>query len=110
MADLPGKEVLLAPGRRDGQTVMVRDGASVTCHSWSAGEQLWKKVGDVVGASGGSTETSGKVLHDGKVRRAEDGGGRCPVHWLWFSGVVMWASLRYCISGLRCLTVITVTT
>ncbi|KAF0312844.1 Phospholipase A-2-activating protein [Amphibalanus amphitrite] len=66
VADLPGKEVLLAPGRRDGQTVMVRDGTNVTCHSWSASEQLWKKVGDVVGASGGSTETSGKVLHDGK--------------------------------------------
>ncbi|XP_037071040.1 phospholipase A-2-activating protein-like [Pollicipes pollicipes] len=67
VSDLPGAEVLLAPGRRDGQTVMVREASGdVTCHSWSAAEQQWKKVGDVVGASGGSTETSGKVLHDGK--------------------------------------------
>ena len=77
---------------------MVRDGAAVTCHSWSAAEQLWKKVGDVVGASGGTTETSGKVLHDGKVsqeavplwegerRWMVDGG--IVLEWMMFTGEV----------------------
>lgn len=31
-------------------------------------EGAWKKVGDVMGAAGGTQATSGKTLHDGKVR------------------------------------------
>jgi hypothetical protein len=27
----------------------------------------WKKIGDVVGSSGGTPSTSGKALHNGKV-------------------------------------------
>ncbi|XP_076047621.1 phospholipase A2 activator protein [Oratosquilla oratoria] len=65
-SELPGKEVLLAPGKRDGQTVMVRDGDTIFCYSWSAGEKQWTKVGEVVGGAGGSVNTSGKVLYEGK--------------------------------------------
>jgi phospholipase A-2-activating protein len=66
LSDLPGPEALFEPGRKDGQTKMVRDGEAVSVHSWSMAEQKWTKVGDVVGAAGGTTETSGKKLHQGK--------------------------------------------
>lgn len=64
---LPGPESLLTNGTRDGQTKMVRhpDG-SVKCYSWEQGK--WNLVGDVTGASGGSQASSGKTLHEGKVK------------------------------------------
>ncbi|CAL4145489.1 unnamed protein product, partial [Meganyctiphanes norvegica] len=63
---LPGPEALLAPGKKDGHTIMVREGDKVNCYSWSASEQKWSAVGEVVGGAGGSTGTSGKVLYEGK--------------------------------------------
>uniref|UniRef100_A0A0P4WEV7 Phospholipase A-2-activating protein n=1 Tax=Scylla olivacea TaxID=85551 RepID=A0A0P4WEV7_SCYOL len=65
-SELPGKEVLFAPGKRDGQTVMVREGEKINCYSWSSSSQQWTAVGEVVGGTGGSASTSGKVLHEGK--------------------------------------------
>ena len=49
VADMPGPEVLDRTGRRDGQTVMVREGNTVSVHSWSQADGQWRKVGDVVG-------------------------------------------------------------
>lgn len=66
LTDLPGAEALYEPGARDGQQKMVRTGDAVSVHSWNMAEQKWDKIGDVVGAAGGSTETSGKKLHMGK--------------------------------------------
>ncbi len=66
LSDLPGPEALFEPGRKDGQTKMVRDGDSVSVHSWSMADQKWAKIGDVVGAAGGTEKTSGKKLHQGK--------------------------------------------
>jgi len=66
LSDLPGPEALFEPGSKDGQTKMVRDGELVSVHSWSMGDQKWTKIGDVVGAAGGSEKTSGKKLHQGK--------------------------------------------
>lgn len=65
-SELPGKEALLAPGKRDGHTMMVREGDKVNCYSWSVANQQWMPVGEVVGGTGGSQETSGKVLYEGK--------------------------------------------
>lgn len=65
-SELPGKEALLAPGKRDGHTLMVREGEKVNCYSWSVATQEWTAVGEVVGGAGGSAETSGKVLYEGK--------------------------------------------
>ena len=69
--DLPGPDVLLAPGRRDGQTVMVRYGEDesqghVECHMWSAADDCWNLVGQVVGSTssasnGQKTEFAGKM-------------------------------------------------
>lgn len=65
-SDLPGKEILLAPGKKDGHTVMVRDGEKINCYSWSSSQQEWTAIGEVVGGAGGSASTSGKVLFEGR--------------------------------------------
>lgn len=44
---------------------MVREGGNVVVYSWSASQQQWKKIGDVMGATGGSNATSGKQLYNG---------------------------------------------
>ena len=67
ISELPGPEVLLREGKRDGDTTMVREGTQVACYSWSASERKWNKIGDVVGASGATQNTSGKQLYEGKV-------------------------------------------
>lgn len=47
---------------------MVKEGNNITAHSWNASDGRWDKIGDVVGSSGGTQQTSGKRLHEGKVR------------------------------------------
>uniref|UniRef100_UPI00358FAF8F phospholipase A-2-activating protein isoform X1 n=1 Tax=Myxine glutinosa TaxID=7769 RepID=UPI00358FAF8F len=64
--DLPGREHLEEPGTRDGQTRLVNDGGQVEAYQWSGAESRWLKIGDVVGSSGGTQATSGKVLYEGK--------------------------------------------
>jgi len=66
VTDLPGPEALYEPGARDGQQKMVREGEKVSVHSWSMSAQKWEKIGDVVGAAGGTEKTSGKKLYKGK--------------------------------------------
>ncbi|XP_053984951.1 phospholipase A-2-activating protein isoform X2 [Hylaeus anthracinus] len=63
--DLPGTNALEEPGQRDGQTKIVNDGNIVSAYSWSQNEQRWIKIGDVMGATGGTAATSGKRLHNG---------------------------------------------
>lgn len=62
--ELPGPEALLQRGRED-QTKMVRhaDG-KIICYQWSDGK--WNSLGDVVGAAGGTQQSSGKTLFEGK--------------------------------------------
>ncbi|KAK7485283.1 hypothetical protein BaRGS_00023534 [Batillaria attramentaria] len=64
--DLPGPEALLNPGRKEGQTKMVRQGDHVELYSWDTAEGRWTKIGDVVGSSGGTQASSGKTLFEGK--------------------------------------------
>lgn len=61
---LPGPEALLQKGKED-QTKMIRhpDG-KIICYQWSDGK--WNSLGDVVGAAGGTQESSGKKLFEGK--------------------------------------------
>lgn len=66
---LPGTEALHAPGRKDGQTLMVRDGPNICVYSWSAGEQKWTKIGDVTGSAkgqNGAAPDGGKIMYEGK--------------------------------------------
>ncbi len=46
---------------------MVKDGKTITAHTWNASEGRWDKIGEVVGGSGGSQQASGKQLYEGKV-------------------------------------------
>eukprot|EP00095_Tigriopus_kingsejongensis_P004294 maker-scaffold722_size106786-snap-gene-0.32 protein:Tk04294 transcript:maker-scaffold722_size106786-snap-gene-0.32-mRNA-1 annotation:"phospholipase a-2-activating protein isoform x2" len=66
---LPGIEALLAPGKKDGQTLMVRDGPNICVHSWSSVDQKWTKIGDVTGSAKGQNGAAldgGKVVYEGK--------------------------------------------
>ena len=46
--------------------MMVKEDGKVMCYSWSAAKAQWEAVGEVVGGSGGTNSSSGKVLHEGK--------------------------------------------
>ncbi|TIB09043.1 hypothetical protein E3P77_02783 [Wallemia ichthyophaga] len=64
--DVKSPESLQQPGQRDGHVMLVKDAQTVSAHSWSAGEQTWKKIGEVVDAAGG-VDPSNRVKHtDGK--------------------------------------------
>ena len=57
-------------GSRDGQTVMIRRGDKIEAHQWSAGDNQWMKIGDVLGGAGGgdqSKPSGGKITYGGKV-------------------------------------------
>ncbi|XP_015277901.1 PREDICTED: phospholipase A-2-activating protein isoform X1 [Gekko japonicus] len=64
--DLPGIEHLNEPGTRDGQTRLIKIDGKVEAYQWSMNEERWMKIGDVVGSSGATQQTSGKVLFEGK--------------------------------------------
>ncbi|NXD16823.1 PLAP protein, partial [Nothocercus nigrocapillus] len=64
--DLPGREHLKDSGIRDGQTRLIKDNGKVEAYQWSVSEGRWIKIGDVVGSSGATQQTSGKVLFEGK--------------------------------------------
>lgn len=63
--ELPGPEALLQKGKSEDQTKMIRhpDG-KIICYQWSNGK--WNSIGDVIGAAGGTQQTSGKNLYEGK--------------------------------------------
>ncbi|KAL4710493.1 hypothetical protein ACJJTC_008895 [Scirpophaga incertulas] len=63
VSELPGPEVLLEPGKSDGQTKLVRRGGTVKCYSWDAANSAWNEVGDVLGAN---PATEGKTMYQGK--------------------------------------------
>ncbi|KAL7641525.1 UNVERIFIED_CONTAM: hypothetical protein RMT77_007396 [Armadillidium vulgare] len=65
-SDLPDKTFLFQPGKRDGQTAMIREGEKILCYSWSSSKGQWDAIGEVVGGAGGSASTSGKVLYNGR--------------------------------------------
>jgi phospholipase A-2-activating protein len=63
---MPGPEGLNIPGKRNGQTKMVRDGNHISVHSWSEPDGKWSKVGDVVGQPKGK-DSSGRGKDGGKI-------------------------------------------
>ncbi|XP_047985835.1 phospholipase A-2-activating protein isoform X2 [Leguminivora glycinivorella] len=63
LSELPGPEVLLEPGKTDGQTKLIRRGTNVKCYSWNAAACSWDEVGDVMGAN---PPTEGKTMFQGK--------------------------------------------
>nr|XP_032812036.1 phospholipase A-2-activating protein [Petromyzon marinus] len=69
-SELPGREHLDEPGTRDGQTRLIREEGRVEAYQWSAAlggdGGRWIKIGDVVGSSGATQQTSGRVMYEGK--------------------------------------------
>ncbi|OQV12087.1 Phospholipase A-2-activating protein [Hypsibius exemplaris] len=62
--DLPTDAALYAPGEKDGQTKIIRKDGKVEVYNWSAMENEWKKIGDVVGSS--NEKASGRTLYQGR--------------------------------------------
>ena len=58
---MPGKEALINPGTKDGQTRLIKENGNVSVYSWAAAESQWLLVGSVVG-----TEQK-KKTHNGLV-------------------------------------------
>jgi hypothetical protein len=54
----------MAPGKQDGQTVMIREEGKVFCYEWSQSEMQWKKIGE---AKGAPPPAEGKTSYQGKV-------------------------------------------
>ncbi|XP_076950188.1 uncharacterized protein LOC143623090 [Bidens hawaiensis] len=48
LEELPGLEALQAPGTKDGQTIVVREGDNGVAYAWNMKEQKWDKIGEVV--------------------------------------------------------------
>ncbi|XP_018497325.1 phospholipase A-2-activating protein [Galendromus occidentalis] len=63
--NLPGEEVLNEPGKREGHTILVKEGQNVCAYMWSMQQQTWQKIGDVVGSPDGSS-AGGKIMFEGK--------------------------------------------
>jgi phospholipase A-2-activating protein len=58
----------MCSGRRDGQTMMIRQGNKVEAHQWVAADGRWVKIGDVTGGESGEGAAGGKKTFKGKVR------------------------------------------
>ncbi|KAL5022612.1 hypothetical protein ScPMuIL_001767 [Solemya velum] len=66
MDELAGPEALVNPGRKDGQTKMIKRNDKVELYHWDASESEWKKIGDVVGSSQDKEQASSKTMYEGK--------------------------------------------
>ena len=47
--------------------MMVKTDTGVEAHQWNESDGLWVKIGEVIGSSGASQQTSGKRLYNGRV-------------------------------------------
>uniref|UniRef100_A0A0X3QGJ4 Phospholipase A-2-activating protein n=1 Tax=Schistocephalus solidus TaxID=70667 RepID=A0A0X3QGJ4_SCHSO len=63
---VPGIEALLVPGKKDGHVSVIREDSKLVCYQWSANEDRWLKVGDVVGSAADSATGSNRTLFEGR--------------------------------------------
>nr|VZI00434.1 unnamed protein product [Spirometra erinaceieuropaei] len=63
---VPGVEALLVPGKKDGHVSVIREDSKLVCYQWSASEDRWLKVGDVVGSAADSATGSNRTLFEGR--------------------------------------------
>jgi len=63
--ELPGKEDLINPGTKEGQTKLVREGNNVEVYQWNSATSNWDKVGDMVANADGASSSS-KVFYEGE--------------------------------------------
>jgi phospholipase A-2-activating protein len=55
---------LLQPGKEGATKIVRQPDGKILCYQWTNNQ--WNCLGDVTGASGGSDESSGKKLFEGK--------------------------------------------
>ncbi|XP_015115181.1 phospholipase A-2-activating protein [Diachasma alloeum] len=60
--ELPDAAALTVPGKKDGQTLMIKEEGKGVAYSWSASQQTWVRIGEVIGAAGGN---SSKTTYNG---------------------------------------------
>ncbi|KAF7992497.1 hypothetical protein HCN44_004841 [Aphidius gifuensis] len=60
--ELPDASELLVSGQKDGETKMINEGGKAMAYSWSASENKWTLIGEVVGTGGNDP---GKQLYNG---------------------------------------------
>lgn len=58
--------VLLQPGKKDGDTKIVKEGGAGVAYSWDASRSEWEKIGTVTGGPGGDTVAAGTQFHEGQ--------------------------------------------
>ncbi|XP_001606082.1 phospholipase A-2-activating protein isoform X4 [Nasonia vitripennis] len=61
MSDLPDASVLQQPGKKDGETKLVKEDGSVKAYSWSQKDLKWNLIGDVMGANSNNSSN----MHNG---------------------------------------------
>lgn len=64
---LPNKDALYIPGKKEGETKLVKDGESVLAYQWNSAKFEWVKIGDVVGAANASKDPSQKQEYEGRL-------------------------------------------
>lgn len=64
---LPNKDALYIPGKKEGETKLVKDGETVLAYQWSAVKFEWIKIGDVVGAANANKDPSQKQEYEGRL-------------------------------------------
>ena len=55
--------VLYMPGAKDGDTKIIAEGHGACAYIWSAEDQEWKKMGDVLGTQPGELASASRVQH-----------------------------------------------
>ncbi|CAG9862601.1 unnamed protein product [Phyllotreta striolata] len=67
VSDLPGKEALYDPGKRNGQMKMIREDQNVVAYTWveDGDSSHWEKVGEVLGGS--DKDENGRTVFEGEA-------------------------------------------
>lgn len=60
------EEALKVPGRKEGETLIVKESGKMMLYQWSMASASWEKVGEVTGSAGEAPATLGKRLYQGK--------------------------------------------
>lgn len=64
---LPNKDALNMPGKKEGETKLIKDGESILAYQWSNAKFEWIKIGDVVGTANANKDPSQKQEYEGKL-------------------------------------------
>lgn len=64
---LPNKDALNLPGKKEGETKLIKDGETIIAYQWDSSKYEWVKIGDVVGTANSNKDPSQKQEYEGKL-------------------------------------------